>query len=227
MTFEGNPSAGLSLQGERRSLRDLAYGTLRDAIVRTRIAPGAPITEEKIAADLGVSRPVVREAVQRLQSEGLIERAGNGRMFVRPATVEDARAHYAVRGALEQLTVEEAITRLTPDGVDRLEGALAHMREARDRTGGKTVADGGGEFHAILADIAANPVNAQLMDMIRARMDRYRYLSVATTAVRTEQSVREHEEILDALRAGDVEEAKAAMRRHIAASEESALHALD
>ncbi|MQA05510.1 MAG: FCD domain-containing protein, partial [Streptosporangiales bacterium] len=52
------------------------------------------------------------------------------------------------------------------------------------------------------------------------------YLSVATTEQRTEQAVREHEEILTALRAGDVEQAKDAMRRHLAASEESALRAL-
>jgi len=217
----------LSLQGERRSLRDLAYRTLRDAIVRTQIAPGAPVTEEKLASDLRVSRPVVREAVQRLESEGLIERAGNGRMFVRPLTVDDARAHYAVRAALEQLTVEEAAKRLTPEGIRRLEAALAHMRDARDRSGAASVADGGGEFHAILEEIAANPVNAQLMDLVRARVDRYRHFSVAATDARTQRSVDEHEEILDALRNGDVEEAKAAMRRHIAASEESAVRALE
>jgi DNA-binding GntR family transcriptional regulator len=216
----------LSLQGERRSLRDLAYSTLREAIVRTRIAPGEPITEEKLASDLRVSRPVIREAVQRLESEGLIERAGNGRMFVRPLTADDARAHYAVRAALEQLTVEEAGKRLTPEGIRRLEAALGHMRDARDRSGTTTVADGGGEFHAILEEIAANPVNAQLMDMIRARVDRYRHFSVAATGDRTQRSVDEHEAVLDALRDGDVEEAKAAMRRHIAASEESAVRAL-
>lgn len=218
--------AELSLQGERRSLRDLAYGTLREAIVRARFEPGASITEEQLAADLGVSRPVIREALQRLQSEGLIERSGNGRMFVRPATVEDARAHYAVRAALEQLTVEEASKRITADHFDRLERSLAQMRRARDRRGESTVADSGGEFHAILVEIAGNPVNAQLMDMIGARIDRYRHLSVARTAKRTQQSVREHEEILAALRAGDVDEAKAVMKRHIAASEKSAVQAL-
>jgi DNA-binding GntR family transcriptional regulator len=219
--------AGLSLQGERRSLRDLVYGTLREAIVRAKIAPGAAVTEEGLAADLGVSRPVIREAVQRLHSEGLIERSGNGRMFIRPATAEDARAHYAVRAALEQLTVEEAARRLTPQALARLEAALGLMRDARDRTSDATVADGGGEFHAILVEIAANPVNAQLMDLIGARIDRYRHLSVAATAQRTERSVREHEEILEALKADDVEAAKAAMRRHIAASEQSALRALE
>ena len=217
--------AELSLRGERRSLRDLAYVTLRDAIVQARLAPGERVTEERLSEQLGVSRPVLREAVQRLQTEGLLERAGNGRMSVRPATVEDARAHYAVRAALEQLTVEEAAERLTPEGVARLDAALGHMRQARDSLAG-SVAEGGGEFHQVLAEIAGNPVNAELMDMIRARMDRYRYLSVATTAQRTEQAVAEHEEILTALRNGDVEEAKAVMRRHIAASEESALQAL-
>jgi DNA-binding GntR family transcriptional regulator len=148
-------------------------------------------------------------------------------MFVQPATADDARSLYAVRTALEELTVEEASRRLTPEGIERLEQALVRMREARDRSSAATVADGGGDFHAILSNIAANPVNAQLMDMIRARVDRYRYLSVATTTQRTQRSVSEHEEILAALRSSDVEEAKAAMRRHIAASEESALHALE
>ncbi|HEY1700159.1 MAG TPA: GntR family transcriptional regulator [Trebonia sp.] len=217
----------LSLRGERRNLRDLAYESLRDAIIRARLTPGAAVTEEQLAGRLGVSRPIVREAVQRLQTEGLIERASNGRMSVSPATVDDARAHYAVRTALELLAVEEAARRMTPGGLAELDAALGHMRAARDHRSGETVADGGREFHDILADIAGNPVNIALMRLIKARIDRYRHLSVAASDKRSPQSVDEHEQILSALRAADVTAAKEAMRRHIAGSEESVLRALE
>lgn len=217
----------LSLRGQRRNLRDLAYDSLRDAIIRARLEPGGAITEEQLASGLGVSRPIVREAVQRLVTEGLIERASNGRMCVSPATADDARAHYAVRTALELLAVEEAAHRMTPEGMAQLEAALGHMRTARDRRGEETVAEGGKEFHEILADIAGNPVNISLMKLIKTRIDRYRYLSVATSDKRSPQSVDEHEQVLSALRAGDVHAAKEAMRRHIAGSEESVLRALE
>jgi DNA-binding GntR family transcriptional regulator len=216
----------LPRQGKRRSLGDVAYSSLREALIHATLAPGEAITEEKLAADLEVSRPVVREAVQRLVAEGLVERQGNGRMRVRPATAADVRAHYAVRSVLEQLTVEEASRHMTPEGLDRLERALDRMRQARDRKGAGSVTEGGGDFHGILRDIAANPVNAELMEMIRARIDRYRHLSVAATAERSQHSVREHEEIFLALRADDIEAAKAAMGRHIMASRDSALRTL-
>lgn len=218
--------ARLALRGERSSLRDLAYRRLREAIVHLEIAPSEKITEESLAEDLGVSRPVVREALLRLEAEGLVERAGNGRVRARAATVEDVGHLYAVRSALEQLAVEQASPRMTPECLAELGEALERMRAARGTTDPQQVTDGGGDFHRILARVADNPVNDQMTHLLRGRIDRYRRLSV-TEHARPPQSVAEHEQILDALSRGDVDAAKQAMHQHIVAGRDAVLAALE
>lgn len=94
---------------------------------------------------------MVREALQRLEVEGLIERSGNGRMHARPASALDVEHLYAVRSALEQLAVGEAAARMTPEVLVELSAALDRMRDAREAADPQRVTDGGGDFHGILA----------------------------------------------------------------------------
>lgn len=216
----------LALRGARSSLRDLAYERLREALIHSEVVPGAKITEEALAEDLGVSRPLVREALQRLEVEGLVERSDNGRMRARSVTVEDVHHLYAVRSALEQLAVEQAAVVLTAAGYGELEDALDRMRRAEAATHPQRVTEGGGDFHGILFRIAANPVNDQAMRLLRGRIDRYRHLSV-TARARPRHSVAEHERILAALVAHDVAAAKRHMHDHVEAGRDAVLETLD
>jgi DNA-binding GntR family transcriptional regulator len=215
----------LLLQGERRSLRELAYASVRQAIVELRLPPGEPITEEFMSAELGVSRPVLREALQRLQVEGLLERAENGRVRVRGVSTEEVYDLYDVRSALEQLSVEKTATRVTPEVVADLRASLDTIRAAATQRSPKQVTESGGEFHAILSRVADNPVNDQMMHLLRGRIDRYRGLSVSVSA-RPHESLAEHEAIVAAVTAGDVAAAKSAMHDHIMAGRDAVLVAL-
>jgi DNA-binding GntR family transcriptional regulator len=215
----------LTLQGERRSLRDLAYSSLRAAIIDLQIAPGESLTEESMSADLGVSRPVLRESIQRLQSEGLMERGGNGRLRVTPVDAADVRHLYAVRSSLEQLAVEGAAEKMTSEVLVELRDSIARMRVAEGQGAPDRVNETGSSFHSRLAILAANPINDQMMHLIRGRIDRYRSLSIRAEA-RTTHSVSEHEAIFEALRTGDVVAAKSAMDVHIKAARDAVLQAL-
>ena len=218
-------AARLPLEGERRSLRDIAYASIRRAIIESRLAPGEFITEESLSTELGVSRPVLRESVQRLQVEGLLERAGNGRVRVCGVSTEEVQDLYAVRSALEQLSVEEAVGKMTPGVIAELHETLGRMRTAASQGSPQKVTESGGDFHAILRRVANNPVNDQMMHMIGGRIDRYRLLSVSTTA-RDRNSLSEHERILEALANGDVAAAKRAMSEHIMAGRDAVLVAV-
>lgn len=205
----------LALKGERMSMRDLAHRTLRDACIRGLLAPGEMLSEEQLAATLNVSRTPLREALQRLHAEGLVERAGNGRIYVREASREEARHLYAVRAELERLAVREAARRMTPQILARLRSALEAMQRA-EKTRTVDVADSGEHFHAILYEAAANPINQHLLENLKALIDRYRYISTANQrANRRHEAVREHEAIFAALAAGDIEAADEAMRTHM------------
>jgi DNA-binding GntR family transcriptional regulator len=217
--------AGLTLQSGRRGLRELAYASIRDAIVTLQIAPGDRMTEESLSSELGVSRPVLREALQRLQFDQLIERLDNGRLRVRPITVADTAHLYAVRSALEQLTVREAHPRLTDPHLTELATIVHKMRAAQESGDQAAMVSAGGNFHQLLARVAANPVNDHLMDQIRTQLDRLRHVSVKLAA-RPPESVSEHAAILGGLKSGDPDAAAHAMATHIESGGTAALQTI-
>ncbi|UNN04672.1 GntR family transcriptional regulator [Rhodococcus opacus] len=220
----GDQMARLTLQGQRSGLRDLAYRSIRDAIVKMEIAPGERITEESLSDQLGVSRPVLRESLQRLQVEQLIDRLDNGRLRVRPATTEDVVHLYSVRSALEQLAVREAGVHMSAKHLADLSAAIEQMHDA-ETYDPRTVTEGGAQFHHKLAEIAGNPVNDLLMQQIRGPIDRFRHLSV-TLSARPHHSVEEHEAILAALTENNIDAAATAMHQHIMSGRDAVLEAI-
>src|SRR5919202_1632621 len=106
--------------------RDWVYYALLEAIVRGQLKPGAWLSEASLATQLEVSRTPLREALQRLQSDLLIERGQNGKLYVRGLSSKEARDLYAVRLSLEELTVEEAAANMT-------DAKLATLGVSRER----------------------------------------------------------------------------------------------
>ncbi len=203
----------LTLKGHRQSVRDLIYASLRTAISRGTLAPGQMLSEEQLSTSLNVSRTPLREALQRLTTEGLIERADNGRINVKNVSLKEATQLYAVRSVLEQLSAREACLHMTPEGLQRLERAYGQML-TDENDPSRDVADSGGSFHAILHQIADNPINLRLLANLQVLISRYRYLSTGR-AKRTHHAVEEHDAILRALAACDADAAAEAMRIHI------------
>ncbi len=214
----------LTLRGHRQSVRDLIYASLRGAISRGSLAPGQMLSEEQLSTSLNVSRTPLREALQRLTTEGLIERADNGRINVKNVSLKEASHLYAVRSVLEQLAAREACLHMTPEGLARLKSAFGQML-TDENDPNRDVADSGGSFHEIMLQIADNPINLRLLANLQVLISRYRYLSTGR-AKRTHHAVEEHEAILSALAAGDADAAAEAMRIHIEESFASVRSAL-
>lgn len=215
----------LRLSGfEHMATRDWVYHALLEAIVRGQLRPGAWLSEASLATQLEVSRTPLREALQRLQSDLLIERGQNGKLYVRGLSGKEASDLYAVRASLEELTVEEAAANMTVAKLATLEEILERMRSAIDQV--EDVAEGGRDFHDVLLEIAGNEITSWTLGQLKPHIDRYRFLSTRTSQERGMQAVREHEEIYESLRDGDVQAAKASMRRHIDKGRETVLTAL-
>lgn len=204
--------------------RDWVYHALLEAIVRGQLKPRAWLSEPNLAKQLEVSRTPLREALQRLQSDLLIERGQNGKLHVRGLSRKEASDLYAVRTSLEQLTVEEAVANMSGSKLAALEESLERMRLGAGQV--EAVAEGGREFHDVLLEIAANEMTSWVLGQLKPHIDRYRFLSTGTSPERRLQAVREHEDIFEALREGDVESAKLAMRRHIENGRDTVLAAL-
>src|SRR4026207_591972 len=201
------PSSDPTLVIPNESIAD----SLRADILRGRLKSGQPLKQDEIAAQFGVSKIPVREALVQLKAEGLVNFYPNRGAFVSDLSAAEADEIYVMRIALETAVLARAIPNLT----------VAHLKHAKeildsiDRE--ENIAKWGElnwEFHATLYSPAALP---RLMDTIRtlhSNIARYLVLYLAGLAYQ-KKSQKEHRAILEACRHGDVEKAVAVLEAHL------------
>lgn len=197
------------------------YAALRTRLAAGRYAPGDRLTEVELADELGVSRTPVREALQRLHSDGLVTRAARGAV-VAGLSEKERRDLFQVRAALEQLAARAAAERqrdgeLAPVVLKNLRLKDQAIADAVRRGDPREVAQRNFEFHRQIVDAADN---AMLADMLGRAWDR-----IAVSAVSNlmdpdwaAQVADQHEAIVSAIAAGDPDAAAAAMNHHIDAA---------
>ncbi len=194
-------NAGLAVPVERpRSLRDQVYDRLRAAILSGDLAPGTPIIEASIAATLGASRTPVREALRRLETEGMLEPRGNRGSVVRELHIDEVVGIFEIREALETLAAGRASRRMTDRDFASLERLLAEMREHVDDADMMERLDTA--FHdSILAHADSGRLKRILGDL-RSEIQAWRIIALSTPE-RRRATVAEHAAILRAMRSGD------------------------
>jgi DNA-binding GntR family transcriptional regulator len=116
----------------RRLLRDEAYDVLLAAIVNGDLEPGQVVRDGELAAQVGLSRTPVREALARLADDGLVESKPNAYTRVTPLNRRDCEEAFVMLRALHVLAVTEAVARMTPDDVARMQQANAAFAAALD-----------------------------------------------------------------------------------------------
>jgi len=192
-------------------LREGVYETLLELIITRALRPGQHLVESELAEQLGISRQPVREALQRLSTDGWVElRPGQG-AFVHVPTEEEADQLLAVRSLLEAESARLAAGNATEESV-------AGLREVCER-GVSAVADddvdavvaANAELHAAIVALAGNTVLAELTAQVDRRV-RWYYTPVARQ--RGRRSWIEHERLIDAIAAHDGEKAAQVMREH-------------
>lgn len=210
--------AAQSTDPPRRSV-DRVYEELLDRIVRGVLSPGSRIVEREIAERLGVSRTPVREAVRRLQDEGLLV-ANKAEKYARPVvaalTGDDARELHDLVARLDAV----AARRAAELPADRRE-AMARELSSRNRS----FSDAGREkdvspgrlveldhaFHAVYLEAVAGPRLMAMRKSAKPQIARYAWSYAAHIVERIPESVAEHEVIIDAIRAGDADRAEQAV----------------
>lgn len=208
-----NGATGLRGHVERpRSLRDQVYDRLRGAILSGELAPGAPVIEAELATMLGASRTPVREALRRLESEGMLEPRGARGSVVRELKRDEIDCIFEIRESLETLAARRASRRMTPDDFVHFERLLermrAHVGDASEMERLDTL------FHdRILALADGNRLKKMLGDL-RADIAPWRFIALAT-AERRVANVEEHAAILAALRTRDEAAIVATIACHI------------
>lgn len=203
------------------TIADAVYQTLRSAIVYGELPPGRRLLERELALQLAVSRTPVREALRRLEEEGLVSGVPNRGLVVRMVTLEEAEHVYAVREPLEVLAARLAAERLTPPQMAELRRCLMRARRAAALGEWRTVILENNRFHDVVARASGNPVLARVLDIMRNQVNLVRVALWSRIPTRPQETLRQHGEILAALRAGDPEAAAEAARTHLESSWET------
>ena len=195
-------------------LRDVVFNTLRQAIITGEFAPGERLMEIALANRLGVSRTPVREAIRKLELEGLVVMIPRKGAEVAKITEKDLRDVLEVRSSLEELAAELAAERMNDEVKEKLEKALKEFEEAIESDDNAGIADSDVDFHDVIFEATGNARLIQIINNLREQMYRYRLEYVKDTEYHT-VLLNEHRELAKAMVEGRKEDARKIMKRHI------------
>lgn len=204
------------IQGNARaeSTSALIYRALRQDIITLTVAPGTPILERSIAEHYGVSRTPAREAVRQLADEGLIDVFPQSGTFVARIPLGELEEAIVIRNALEETSARLAAERATPAAIARIERAMAAIAVSAASEDREAFHADDELFHAEICGASGYPGIWRVTQQVKVQLDRYRRLTLPEEG-RLARVVREHQEVLDAIKAGDGRAAASAMNRHL------------
>jgi DNA-binding GntR family transcriptional regulator len=217
--------SAFSARHDRAKITDWVFEELKSAIIDLRLPPGEPLREATIAESLGVSKTPVREALTRLEVEGLVESTSFKGAVVSNYTRQDLTELYELRELLEVWAVREAATSISTDALDRLDTLMAAGERLRGQGKTDELEESIDEFDAFLFEQVTNRRIGALIDNLRAHLTRVGRLT-AEIPGRLATSVDEHAVIAEAIRRHDPDAAAAALRTHIASVREDQLRTL-
>lgn len=179
-------------------LRDVVFNTLRQAILRGELMPGERLMEIHLAQKLGVSRTPVREAIRKLELEGLVVMIPRKGAIVADITISDLEDVLEVRMALEELAVKHACRRVSQEQLAQMRQLSGEFRRTLSSDDVGRCAQADMDFHDAIYAATGNRRLVQILNNLREQMYRYR-MEYLKDRESHHILVREHEEILNAL----------------------------
>lgn len=195
-------------------LREVVFQSLREAILTGKLQPGERLMEIQLAQRLGVSRTPVREAIRKLEIEGLAVMIPRRGAEVARITEKQLRDVLEVRRALEELAVQLACKRITRDGIEQLRQAHLEVKDMAAKQNLPELVQADVHFHEIIYLAADNERLLQLLNNLRQQMYRYR-LEYLKNVNNHELIIKEHQAILEGMDKLDTDAATRAIRQHI------------
>ena len=195
-------------------LRDVVFNTLRQAILTGELKPGERLMEIHLADRLGVSRTPIREAIHKLEREGLVTIIPRRGAEVAQITEKSMNDVLEVRRALDALCVELACDRITEEGLEKLKAACDNFEQCVKTKDNKKIAQADVALHDIIVQATGNQRLIQLANNLSEQMYRYRFEYIKDSS-QHKTLVEEHRIIYQSIVAKDKETAAAAARTHI------------
>ncbi len=195
-------------------LRDVVFNTLRQAILRGELKPGERLMEIQLANKLGVSRTPIREAIRKLELEGLVLMIPRKGAEVAEITEKSLKDVLEIRRALEELAVQLACEKITKEEIKELKKAGDEFKKVLKSQDITEVAEADVRFHDVIYMATDNPKLIHLLNNFREQMYRFRVEYLKKDEVRP-QLIKEHDEIIRFITEGNKEEAARVVCSHI------------
>ncbi len=195
-------------------LRDVVFNTLRQAILTGELKPGERLMEIHLANRLGVSRTPIREAIRKLELEGLVTMIPRRGAEVSQITEKSMNDVLEVRLALDALCVELACDRISDEELENLKKACISFEQAVKTKDAKRIAQADVALHDIIVQATGNQRLIQLINNLSEQMYRYRFEYIKDFT-QHERLVEEHRIIYESIVQKDKETASAAAKMHI------------
>jgi len=202
------------IQSSNLSLGSQAYQELRRIILEGQISPGKKVNEGELAKALGISRTPIREAINRLEKEGLVEIFPQRGAFVIQFTEKDVYELFLIRENLEGLATRLAAEKMTPSSLAKLEACLEGFKEPFQEKDIQRYSREDLKFHqtiVLLSDAR------RLVKLVSLLLDHIRMFRLTSRGVpdRMKASLADHRRIIEAMRQKNPEEAERRMRQHL------------
>lgn len=201
-------------------LRDVVFHTLQEAILKGDLKPGERLMELQLAAELGVSRTPIREAIRMLQQEGLAVTIPRRGAEVARMTEKDMQDVLQIREALEVLAAQLACDKITQEQIGQMEEKLSAFEEAIQTKDVRLIAQTDIAFHDGLYAAADNQRLVKMLNPLREQIYRYRveYLKDETGYPRL---IEEHRQIVRGLKNRDKEYVAQMVKKHVVNQEKA------
>ena len=206
-------------------LRDIVFKTLREAIITGDLQPGERLMEIKLANELGVSRTPVREAIRKLELEGLVIMTARKGAEVAPINEKDLKEVLEIRKSLESLACELSCRNVKDSDIRKLRSINQEIARGVDNEDIELITKKDVEFHEIINTLTDNQRLIQMLHQLKEHIFRYRFEYIKE--MKNKQTiVDEHNRIIDAIASKDPKRASAEIEQHIETQERYILNTL-
>lgn len=197
-----------------RPLREIVYEQLKMQILTGKIIPGTRMMEVELAEEMGVSRTPVREAIRKLEKEGLVTIEPRRGAYASDISVKDMVDTLEVREDLEALAAALAAERMTPEQLEELQRIASGYTEAIKNSDTEKIISFDELFHKHIVSCSGNKTLMQISETVQELALRFRYLYYDDFSRYANMPV-EHKQIIDAITSGDAETAKETADSHV------------
>ena len=210
---------------ENLPIRDIAYETLKHAIIIGEIPAGSRIVETTYAEKMHISRTPLREAIRKLERDGLVEYTLHKGVVVRAFTIHDIEEIFDIRNAMMMMILPSVVENVTDDDIRKLQAILDKMDVAQEKADADALAVLNRAFHSAFEHISNRKRVLNVIDSQEEYIIRFSAMTIASI-VRRSNAHQEHHQMLQLLKDKELERLKELTHHHLEESKDTCLAAV-